>query len=262
MVVVGIGNSAVDIASELALAGARVTLSVRRGAWVLPKYALGRPIDRPGLIPRHFPDPLKTGIAELWYRLQVGAPGAYGLPEPDHRLGHAHPTLSDSLLPLLRAGKIRVRPALRELCGEAVRFHDGSREPAEAVVFCTGYNVTFPFFDAAFVSAPNNELPLYLRCFHLEHRELMFAGLCQPLGAIMPLVEAQGRLLAAYLTGDYELPERDEMRRRTEREREHVRRRFVPTRRHTMQVDFDGYLDDLARELRAGHRRSGRPRDS
>jgi dimethylaniline monooxygenase (N-oxide forming) len=47
------------------------------------------------------------------------------------------------------------------------------------------------------------------------------------------------------------------MRRRTEREREHVRRRFVATRRHTMQVDFDRYLDDLARETRAGTNRSG-----
>jgi hypothetical protein len=48
------------------------------------------------------------------------------------------------------------------------------------------------------------------------------------------------------------------MRRRTTVEREHVRRRFVATRRHTMQVDFDRYLADLQREMRAGHHRSGR----
>jgi hypothetical protein len=50
------------------------------------------------------------------------------------------------------------------------------------------------------------------------------------------------------------------MRARTDREREHVRRRFVATRRHTMQVDFDGYLADLQREMRAGQNRSGRSR--
>ena len=130
--------------------------------------------------------------------------------------------------------------------------------PADAVVYCTGYKVTFPFFDPQFVSAPDNELPLFLRCFHLEHRGLMFAGLAQPLGAIMPLVEAQGRLFASFLRGDYELPEASEMRRRTAREREYVRRRFVASRRHTMQVDFDRYLEDLQREMRAGHHRSGR----
>lgn len=257
VVVVGIGNSAVDIASELAHAGAEVSLSVRRGAWILPKYVFGRPIDRPGIIPAGFSDSLKTGIAEAWFQLRVGDPGGYGLPAPDHRLGHAHPTLSDEILPLLRAGRIRARPALERFEGPRVRYRDGRVEPADAVIFCTGYKVTFPFFDPSFVSAPNNELPLYLRCFHLQHAGLMFAGLCQPLGAIMPLVEAQGRLFARYLTGEYQLPDADEMRRRTEREREHVRRRFVASPRHTMQVDLDRYLDDLAREMRAGHRRRG-----
>ena len=260
VVVVGIGNSAVDIASELSREGAEVTLSVRRGAWVLPKFILGRPIDQPGLIPSSWSDATKTLAAELWYRLLVGPPGAHGLPEPDHRLGHAHPTLSDDLLPLLREGRITPRPPIARFDGESVHFQDGSRTPADAVIYCTGYKVTFPFFDPAFVSAPDNELPLYLRCFHLEHRGLMFAGLAQPLGAIMPLVEAQGRLFARYLTGAYELPEPAEMRRRTAIEREHVRRRFVATRRHTMQVDFDRYLGDLEREMRAGQNRSGRRR--
>jgi hypothetical protein len=259
VVVVGIGNSAVDIASELAsvTGAANVTLSVRRGAWILPKYALGRPIDEPGIIPERLADSVKTSIAELWYRLLVAEPGAYGLPVPDHRLGHAHPTLSDDLLPLLRAGRITPRPAIASFEGRRVNFRDGSHTVADAIVFCTGYKVTFPFFDPSFVAAPNNELPLFLRCFHLEHRGLMFAGLAQPLGAIMPLVEAQGRLFARYLSGEYELPEAQEMRRRTALEREHVRRRFVATRRHTMQVDLDRYLDDLARETRAGQNRSG-----
>ena len=258
VVVVGIGNSAVDIASELALAGAQVTLSVRRGAWVLPKFILGRPIDQPGIIPERLSDGAKTGLAELWYRLLVGEPGPFGLPTPDHRLGHAHPTLSDDLLPLLRDGKITPRPAIARFEGRKVHFSDGQSSVADAVVYCTGYRVTFPFFERSFVSAPDNELPLYLRCFHLEHRGLMFAGLAQPLGAIMPLVEAQGRLFAAYLSGSYELPDAAEMLRRTEREREYVRRRFVATRRHTMQVDFDRYLGDLQREMRAGRSRSGK----
>jgi dimethylaniline monooxygenase (N-oxide forming) len=258
VVVVGIGNSAVDIASELAIAGAGVVLSVRRGAWVLPKFIFGRPIDQPGIIPERLSDSAKTRIAELWYRLLVGEPGPYGLPAPDHRLGHAHPTLSDDLLPLLRDGKIRPRPAIAHFAERRVTFTDGSAVDADAVIYCTGYHVTFPFFDPSFVAAPNNELALFLRCFHLEHPGLMFAGLAQPLGAIMPLVEAQGRLFARYLSGEYELPDPAEMRRRSEREREYVRRRFVATRRHTMQVDFDRYLDDLHREMRAGQNRSGR----
>ncbi len=259
VLVVGIGNSAVDIASELAKAGSEVSLSVRRGAWVLPKFLLGKPIDQSTLIPERLPASWKTRLSELGYRLFVGDPGGHGLPTPDHRLLHAHPTLSDDLLPLLREGRITPRPAIARFDGSAVHFKDGSHIEADAVLFCTGYKVTFPFFDPSFVSAPDNELPLFLRCFHLEHPGLMFAGMAQPIGAIMPLVEAQGRLFARYLTGAYELPDPSEMRRRTEREREQVRQRFVATRRHTMQVDFNRYLDDLKREMRAGHRRSGAP---
>ena len=257
VVVVGIGNSAVDIASELAAAGCQVSLSTRRGAWVLPRYVFGRPIDQAGKLLGLLSDDMKTELAELWYRLRVGEPSDYGLPAPDHRLGHAHPTLSDELLPLIRSGKIRIRPAIRRFDGSLACFRDGAAEPVDAVVFATGYKVSFPFFEPSFVSAPNNELPLFLRCFHLEHARLMFAGLCQPLGAIMPLVEAQGQLFARYLTGHYELPEPNAMRERTERERERVRRHFVASPRHTMQVDFDRYLDDIRRETRAGCRRSG-----
>ncbi|MEA2422060.1 MAG: hypothetical protein QOF55_1159, partial [Thermoleophilaceae bacterium] len=37
---------------------------------------------------------------------------------------------------------------------------------ADVVVYCTGYKVTFPFFDPGFISAPNNDLPLFRRVFH------------------------------------------------------------------------------------------------
>jgi len=71
--------------------------------------------------------------------------------------------------------------------------------------------------------------------------------------SVAPIRDAEGRVLGAVLVFR-DITER----RRAEREREHVRRRFVATRRHTMQVDFDGYLSDLERELRAGRNRSGR----
>jgi hypothetical protein len=42
-----------------------------------------------------------------------------------------------------------------------VRFADGSVEDADIVVYCTGYKVTFPFFDPGLIAAPDNDLPLY-----------------------------------------------------------------------------------------------------
>ena len=45
------------------------------------------------------------------------------------------------------------------------------------------------------------------------------------------------------------------MRAEMERDRRRMFKRYVPSARHTMQVDFDRYLYELARERRAGRRR-------
>jgi hypothetical protein len=260
VVVVGFGNSAVDIACELARPGAasEVVLATRRGAWVLPKYLGKRPLDQLRLVPLFLPVGLRQRLGSVYYRLIIGELTDYGLPRPDHRLGGAHPTISSDLLPLLKAGKVTPKPAPVRFHDDSVEFADGSRTPADAVVFATGYKVTFPFFDRAFVEAPNNELPLYFRLFHLELENLFFVGLAQPLGAIMPIAEAQAKLLADCLTGRYELPPRTAMRAATDDEMRTMKRRYVASRRHTMQVDFDDFMKALRKEHRQGRKRAAR----
>jgi len=258
VVVLGFGNSAVDIACELAEAGpaGRVLLATRRGAWVLPKYVLGRPVDQLRVGPSFLPARVATWLSELFYPLVIGDLEALGLPKPDHRLGNAHPTLSSDLLPLIKAGRVRPKPNLKELAGREIVFADGSRERVDALIYATGYEVTFPFFDRAFVSAPENELPLYFRTLHPDHAGLFFIGLAQPLGAIMPIAEAQAKLVADCIAGHYAPPPPELMRRAAHDERASVARRFVPTRRHTMQIDFDAFMAALAQEHAAGRQRA------
>jgi hypothetical protein len=258
VVVLGFGNSAVDIACELAGAGGaeRVMLATRRGAWVLPKYVLGRPVDDLG--PSFFPARLGLYISELFYPRVIGDLEAHGLPKPDHRLGCAHPTISSELLPMLQSGRVLPKPNLRELRGGELEFQDGSRERADALVYATGYQVSFPFFDPAFLSAPNNELPLYFRLLHPDHAGLYFVGLAQPLGAIMPIAEAQAKLIADAITGRYVPPSPAAMRAEALSERAGVKRRYVASRRHTMQVDFDAFMKALRKEHAAGRRRAQR----
>jgi dimethylaniline monooxygenase (N-oxide forming) len=259
VVVLGFGNSAVDIACELAAGGAgRVLLATRRGAWVLPKYVLGRPVDDLG--PSFFPARLGLRISELFYPRVIGDLQAHGLPKPDHRLGCAHPTVSSDLLPMLRQGRVIPKPNLRELRGGEIEFEDGSRERADALVYATGYQVSFPFFDPAFVSAPNNDLPLYFRLLHPDHAGLYFVGLAQPLGAIMPIAEAQAKLVADCIMGRYAPPPPTAMRAAALEESAVVKRRYVASRRHTMQVDFDAFMRALRKEHAAGRERARRHR--
>lgn len=262
VVVVGMGNSAMDIAVESSEVAKRTFLSGRRGVHVMPKYILGRPLDQLDFVALRLPFRVRRRIGEAIHRLAVGDMERYGLPKPDHRLGDAHPTISGRILDRLTHGAITPKPNIAELMGDRVRFTDGTVEQADVIVYCTGYKVTFPFFDPSFLSAKDNDLPLYMRVFHPDHERLMFVGLLQPLGAIMPLAEAQGRWIARYLLGQYELPPGPEMRARMERERRRMFARYVQSKRHTMQVDFDDYLHDVEREIRRGAKRAWRGRPS
>ena len=258
VVVVGLGNSAVDIACELSSPGVaeRVYLAARRGAWIMPKYLFGRPLDRLGVTHPLAPWRLQSLVAGALLRLTVGAPWRLGLPRPDHPPLAAHPTISQDLPDRLRAGAIVPKPALTALEGRTVRFADGSAAEADAIVFCTGYRVSFPFFDPEFLAAPGNDLPLWRRLMRPGEDDLFFVGLAQPLGAIMPIAEAQAKLIGDLLAGAYAPPPAEAMRAEMARERRRLAKRYVRSERHTMEVDFDCYLYDLARERRAGERRA------
>src|SRR3954451_24657298 len=255
VVVVGMGNSAMDIAVEASHVASNVYLSARRGVHIIPKYLWGRPLDQMGLSPR-IPWPVRRKILELIIGSTTGSLTRYRLPEPDHKIGSAHPTISDEILSSLTHGTITPKPNIASLEGSSVRFADGSVAEADVVVYCTGYKVSFPFFDPNFISAPGNDLPLFRRVFHPRVPNVFFIGLLQPLGAIMPLAEAQGQWVSEYLRGQYALPDARAMRHDMERERRRMFKRYVASPRHTMQVDYDDYLLDLSRERARGHERA------
>jgi cation diffusion facilitator CzcD-associated flavoprotein CzcO len=180
----------------------------------------------------------------------------YGLPRPDHRPLEAHPTISDDILSRIAHGEVTPRPNIARLTERTVVFADGSEVEADIVIYCTGYKVSFPFFDPDLVAARDNDLPLFRRVFHPSIRSLFFVGLLQPLGASMPLAAVQSEWVCDHLAGRYALPSPDAMRADIERERRQMFKRYVASKRHTMQVDYDDYLADLAKERAAGAERA------
>jgi hypothetical protein len=142
------------------------------------------------------------------------------------------------------------------LTERTVRFADGSEVDADVVVYCTGYRVTFPFLDPALISAPDNDLPLFRRVFHPDVGGIYFIGLLQPIGAIMPLAELQSQWICDHLAGRYQLPPDVELRADIEAERAAMFKRYVASKRHTMEVDFEDYVLGIRQERRRGERRA------
>ncbi|HET7385185.1 MAG TPA: NAD(P)-binding domain-containing protein [Nocardioidaceae bacterium] len=256
VLVVGIGNSASDIAVESSRVARSTYLAMRRGAHIVPKYLFGMPTD-------HLTDS-KLARAPLWLqqtamdvllRLSRGRVTDYGLPAPDHRVLAAHPTVSDDLLTRLGHGDIDVRPNLAGFEGPEACFVDGSVAEVDVVVYCTGYKITFPFLAEHVMRVADNRVGLYRRVADPDHYGLYFVGLVQPLGAVMPLAEAQSRWVADLVVGDGVLPTYDQMRAEIREYDVRLRRRFVASKRHTIEVDFHPYLAELERERKASRAR-------
>jgi thioredoxin reductase len=250
VLVLGLGNSATDIAVESSRIAEKTFLAVRRGAYVLPKYMNGKPIDEVStpLISR-LPLSVQRFFAMKGLEIAAGDMTQYGLPKPDHKLFEAHPTVSSELLPRLGHGDITVKPNIdRFAAGRTVRFVDGSEEEIDLVVYCTGYKISFPFFDPKVLAAPDNRLPLFRRVVSVDRPGLYFIGFIQPLGPIMPLAEAQCEWVADLLTGRATLPAAGEMKREIAREERRQAKRFVASKRHTVEVDFHPYLREIRRE--------------
>jgi dimethylaniline monooxygenase (N-oxide forming) len=255
VVVLGMGNSAMDIAVESSYVAERTYLAARRGVWIIPKYIFGKPVDQIRNDPR-IPFKIRQRITQQLVSSYAGPPERYGLPKPDHRMGESHPTISGRILDRIQHGTIAPKPNIDRFDGSRVRFTDGSEAEADVVVYCTGYKITFPFFHEDLISAPDNHIELFRRVFHPEIPNVFFIGLLQPLGAIMPLAEAQAAWVGDYLAGDYALPPAAEMRADIDADQAAMRARYVASKRHTIQVDYDDYLFDLAKERRAGAARA------
>jgi hypothetical protein len=258
VLVIGVGNSAMDISCELSHRGvaARLVVSTRRGAYVIPKYLFGRPLDAMIRTKPWLPLGPQRLLGSLLIRLAVGRMENYGLPRPKHALWQTHPTVSSEFLIRAGSGDITVRPNIARLEGHDVHFEDGSVEPFDAIIYATGYKISFPFFDPSLLRVEDNQFPLFKRAFKPGIENLIFVGFAQAVPAIIKFVEVQTRWLAAYLDGQYALPAVDEMERIMAKDQRVANGDFVSTKRHTMQVDNYLYEWDLRKEWKRGNRRA------
>ena len=130
-----------------------------------------------------------------------------------------------------------------------MRFEDGSVERIDRIVYCTGYKISFPFFDRSLLDpSGDNRIELYRRVVHPDLPGLFFIGLIQPLYAIMPLAELQSEWVADVLEGRVRLPDRPTMMADIAEEQAAMRKRYVTSKRHTIQVDGVPYKAQLRLE--------------
>ena len=139
VLVVGVGNSGGEIGSELANAGARVTISVRSGANVMPRQIAGIPTQYLSFAMRALPRRARTVLAGLVGRITELRRGKPVLPKPAHGPLDAIPLIGFHLVDAIQAGKVTVRGGVMALTETGARFMDGVEEPFDDVILATGF---------------------------------------------------------------------------------------------------------------------------
>lgn len=254
IVILGFGNSAVDIACEAARLHTckEVTIATRSGAYIIPNWLMSTPFDKlANPLTAKLPLSIQRALLKATLWLARGKQEDYGIPTPNRPILSEHPTISQDLLNLAGRGLVKVKPNIKSFDGKKIFFDDGTFQEADLLIYATGYKITFPFFDDDFLNVEkDNDLKLYKRVVHPDHEGLYFLGFVQPLGPIMPLAEAQAKWVANILTGEAILPASKNQLDSIKADEVSLKKRYKSSPRHTIQVDFYHYKSEIEKELR------------
>ena len=253
--VLGAGQSALDIAAEISLAGHTTMLACREGHHLLPPRLLGRAFDHFDLpLPNRLPWPLVRSLLQALIALSRATPKRGALPVPGFALmEHRWPALATPKIEqALATGSFAIRPALATLDGEHVTFTDGSREAIHAIVFATGYRIDFPFLADRLGRGEGQQFPLYRRILSPHNDDLAFIGMLDAGAGRLQIVERQAEWLGRLLGGKLTLPPLQDRWAAIDACGEpRTRRRFGSAGAHTTLCDRHAYLRVLARDLEA-----------
>src|SRR6267154_2266274 len=139
VLVVGVGNSGAEIASEIARAGAKVTVAVRSGANVVPLTLLGLPIQYVAHWVRKLPrrvQEVAVALVRLLTELRRGKPV---LPRPAYSPLDEIPVIGFHLVDAIAHGLIEVRRGVAELTADGARFTDGTTGQFDHIILATGF---------------------------------------------------------------------------------------------------------------------------
>ena len=252
VLVVGVGNSGGDIAVEQSRISGQVFLSTRSGMWCTPRSARGGyPMDITYLnrffigIEQLFPNTIQKLMfndIDSWFNHEL-----YAIKPNDDRIHHIF--VNDDLPNRIASGTLVIKPNVKEFNDNSCVFDDGTVvDDVDVVVLSTGYHIGFPILEDKLLPVEDNWVRLYKYVFppHLKHPTLAVMGCIQPFGAINPIVEMQARWVTRVFNGLTELPSRVCMENDIDFKAPVIRKKFHESQRHTIQVEFIPYMDELA----------------
>ena len=253
VVVVGGAQSALDIAAEISTVASRTILACDQVHHLVPWRIFGRPYDElDSAAALMLPVPVVAAIMRAAMRIAGVTPDRGGLSPPRHGLFRTRwpAVVSPEVQTALAARRFVSRPRVSALAEDAVAFADGSIEPADAIIFATGYSISFPFLSGHTGRGERFEFPLYRRILSPRAKGLAFIGVVEPGPGLFEIVERQSQWLAAVISGRLPVPDDRSMWAAIDAGGERrSRRQFASTGSHTIFCNRHAYLRVLDSDL-------------
>lgn len=264
--VIGNAFSGCEIAGEIATKADMVFHATRKPLWILPRYL--KKADTEKTIPADLIFYSRTSLKRsqgvdakvlntrknTWFKgicseqekicpdLAIKAP----VEDPPFV------TISDSYLKQVQKGKVQVHlGSIQKIEGDTVIYHDGTVQKTDALVFCTGYRTTLPFFDADILEKlgyqpddPLQPLLLHKTVFPRNLEGLTFIGMYR--GPFPGVEELQAQRACMSISGQVPFPSAEEIEKGIKFEEEIRNAKPRPQFPHGNYVEF---CEDLAKEI-------------
>ena len=257
--VVGVGNSACDIASDVCVTSRKTVLVARSGVTILPKLLFGRPftditaqIQRPWL-----PRKLRQKLVRALVWVAHGNMQKLGFKKSSSL---SHVTSNGTVVTDIAYRRIHVKQGIEAIDGHTIRFVDGTAEEFDTVIAATGYRIDLDMLPPDVVRVDDNRLDLFLRMVPPGWPGLFLMGFFNTDTALNMVFEHQARGVREHLLGNAALPSDAEMRQAIADRTAWYKSQYRDTPRHTIEEEHVRYLTDLRATLKADAGRVGQAR--
>ena len=249
--IVGVGNSAVDIASDMCVITDRCVMVARSGVMIAPKLIFGFPVTDISmkLFQPWIPDKLRRKIIELMTRLVHGRMEDYGFKPLTRR---AHPTTSATIMQDVAYNRVAVKQGIEKIDGKTIHFVDGTSEEFDVLLACTGYLIDLPFLSESLVPIDDNNVELYKRIVPVDWPGLYILGMIMTTTALNWSFEEQARWVREFILGNAIMPKREEMLRDIEKKKAFIAKYYKESTRHHIEEEHMYYFMELHKSLRRG----------
>lgn len=142
------------------------------------------------------------------------------------------------------------KPDVKEFTENGVIFTDGTYEEIDDVIYCTGFQYTYPFLDesSGLTLTPRYILPLYKYLVNIPQPTMLLFGLVVR-ACIVAAIDAQARYATALVLGNFTLPSQEDMMKEWQIRHDLLKSKGRPlSDLHLLSDKEDQYYGELAAE--------------